>query len=47
MLEQYLPTLPKFVAFAVLGAPTRTFSQTNIHQYSNTLRNQWSSGEWS
>ncbi|KAL5969256.1 hypothetical protein TSMEX_003016, partial [Taenia solium] len=25
------------------GAPTRTFSQTNIHQYSNTLRNQWSS----
>nr|CDS22222.1 SH2 motif [Echinococcus granulosus] len=24
-------------------APPRTFSQTNIHQYSNTLRNQWSS----
>ncbi|VUZ40063.1 unnamed protein product [Hymenolepis diminuta] len=25
------------------GAPPRTYSQTNIHQYSNTLRNQWSS----
>ncbi|KAM3174725.1 hypothetical protein ACTXT7_009958 [Hymenolepis weldensis] len=24
-------------------APPRTYSQTNIHQYSNTLRNQWSS----
>lgn len=27
----------------VEGAPPRTLSQTNIHQYSNNLRNQWSS----
>ncbi|EUB55129.1 Tensin-1 [Echinococcus granulosus] len=33
----------KFAAFMVSEAPPRTFSQTNIHQYSNTLRNQWSS----
>ena len=36
-----------FLIFRLIsGAPPRTFSQTNIHQYSNTLRNQWSSGEW-
>ncbi|KAL5104122.1 hypothetical protein TcWFU_006856 [Taenia crassiceps] len=33
------PSLSKIIS----GAPTRTFSQTNIHQYANTLRNQWSS----
>ncbi|CDS36350.1 SH2 motif [Echinococcus multilocularis] len=33
------PSLSKIT----LETPSRTFSQTNIHQYSNTLRNQWSS----
>ncbi|VUZ40066.1 unnamed protein product [Hymenolepis diminuta] len=40
--EEYVPRSP-LINRNNSGAPPRTYSQTNIHQYSNTLRNQWSS----